>query len=309
MLGSNIVEVLHNSGFEVRAIVRRSNNVVDRFCEVIIGNVGDLASLKNAILGCDAVVHVAAITDQSLPMLDDYVFNWSVVENVARIALELGVKKVIMISTTNSIGNGSADHLANENTPLKTPYIDSLYGKSKVIAQERLFSLFPNAVVLNPTFMIGKYDSKPSSGYLIKMGYKKRVVFVPSGGKNFVPAIDVARAVVSAINNDVSGSFIVGGYEMTFKQFMFRLSVLEGCKTYVIVWPKWLLTSIGWLGTMLRYVGFRTPISSANMGILNGREFYSSQRAIDSLGYFNSDFDTAIVDSASWMIDNGVIKG
>ena len=50
-----------------------------------------------------------------------------------------------------------------------------------------------------PTFMIGAWDSRPSSGRIILLCYGRRVMFHPLGGKNFVAAGDVARGIVAVL--------------------------------------------------------------------------------------------------------------
>lgn len=307
MLGCNVVEVLHERGFEIVALVRRSNDLLDRYCDVVFGKVDNYDTLRNAAVGCDAILHIAAVTDPSLRKLSDYQFNWEVAENVGNIANEIGIKKVIFVSSANSIGNGKLQSPANETTPLKWPYKKSLYGQSKVIAEARLKSIFPEVIIFNPTFMIGKYDSKPSSGTIIQMGYKKRLVFVPGGGKNFVPAIDVASAIGNALIDPIAkGNYITGGIEMTSKQFMKAMSEIYSYKTTMIILPNWMMKIGGWTGDFLRFFGFKVAFSSANMGILTQREFYSSVKAENELGYKNSDLKVAIKNATDWMLANNI---
>lgn len=308
MLGTNVVETMYEAGFEVVTIVRRSNIVLDTYSTVIKGNVADFETLKSCALGCDAIVHVAAATDPSFLKLSDYSFNWTVAQNVGIIANELKIGKVIFISSANTIGNGTVEKDACEDEPLAKPYLDSLYGKSKVIAETKLKQLCPNAIILNPTFMIGKYDSKPSSGYVIQMGYRKKIVFVPHGGKNFVPAIDVAKAVCSALHRDVSGNFILSGYEMTFKEFMKILAEVSGYKTRVVVLPKFAMTIVGYIGDFMRLCKIQVSFSSANSGILNEREYYSNQKAQQLLDYKNTPLNIAIKEASQWMLENGKLK-
>lgn len=309
MLGCNVVEVLHERGFEIVALVRRSNGLLDRYCDVVFGKVDNYDTLRDAAIGCDAILHIAAVTDPSLRSLGDYRFNWEVAENVGNVANEIGIKKVIFVSSANSIGNGTLQSPAKETTELKWPYKKSLYGQSKVIAEARLKSLFPEAIIFNPTFMIGMYDSKPSSGTIIEMGYKKRFVFVPRGGKNFVPAIDVANAIGNALTDpNAKGNYIAGGVEMTSKQFMKMIAEIYSYKTTTIVLPNWMIKIGGWVGDILRLCGFKVAFSSTNMGILTQREFYSSAKAENELLYKVSDIKVAIKNATDWMLNNGNLR-
>lgn len=302
-----MVERLTLNGCEVVAIVRKSSPIVDKCCNVIFGNVDNYDTLKNAAYGCDAIVHIAAITSQKLLDIQQYSFNWIVAESVGKIAKELNIKKVIFVSSANAIGNGTELELATESTQLKYPYLNSLYGQSKVIAEQRLKAIFPAAIIVNPTFMIGKYDAKPSSGKIIKLGFKKRIIFMPSGGKNYVAALDVANLIVNLLKQDgVTGNFIAGGVEWTFKEFMTQMAIHFDYKTTVVVIPKFMICAAGIFGDLLRLCRIKVPFSSVNMSILNQREFYTSAKA-EKIGFENSDIGVAIKNAALWMSENGVL--
>ena len=53
------------------------------------------------------------------------------------------------------------------------------------------------AIILNPTFMFGPYDSNPSSGAMIVALYKGKVPGYTSGGRNYICAKDAATATES----------------------------------------------------------------------------------------------------------------
>ena len=70
-LGSHVVRALLTRGDHVRALARENADIsalreVD--CEIVRGDVRDVASLRKAVSGCDEVYHVAA--DYRLWVLD-----------------------------------------------------------------------------------------------------------------------------------------------------------------------------------------------------------------------------------------------
>src|SRR5690554_7967565 len=87
--------------------------------------------------------------------------------------------------------------------------------------------------------MIGAYDSKPSSGKIILMGLKKRIVFYPPGGKNFVPVKDVVNAIINAFHKGTSGEkYLIAGTDLSYKTFFKELRNITTQKQILIPIPK-----------------------------------------------------------------------
>ena len=86
----------------------------------------------------------------------------------------MNINTIVYVSSANTIGYGTKEQLADESFPIRFPFTDSFYAQSKS-ASEQLFieaSRKPNRhiIIVNPTFMIGAFDPKPSSGKLMIMG-------------------------------------------------------------------------------------------------------------------------------------------
>ena len=78
---------------------------------------------------------------------------------------------------------------------------------------------FP-VVIVNPTFMLGPFDSGPSSGKLILNALEGNVPGYSEGGRNFVFSKDVARAVVNAIDLGRLGEcYLAAGENLSYKEF------------------------------------------------------------------------------------------
>lgn len=104
----------------------------------------------------------------------------------------------------------------DKNTPgdekhrIRFPFTKSPYAVSKVEAVKRLTKYIDSIeiIIVCPTFMLGAYDSRPSSGRIILFGYGKRMLFYPPGGKNFVHVSDVAHGIVKALQKEVMENVI-----------------------------------------------------------------------------------------------------
>ncbi len=117
-IGSHLVERLVREGFDVRAFVlynsfnswgwldRCADDVRGRF-EVFAGDVRDPNGVREAMRGCDAVLHLAALIaiPYSYHSPDTYVdTNVKGTLNVLQAARDLGVSKVIHTSTSEVYG-------------------------------------------------------------------------------------------------------------------------------------------------------------------------------------------------------------
>ena len=68
-LGGKLCEALVGKGYSVRALVRRSSELIRIPAEVqiVYGDVTDLASLLEASAGCEALIHSAAVVESWIP--------------------------------------------------------------------------------------------------------------------------------------------------------------------------------------------------------------------------------------------------
>ena len=156
-------------------------------------------------------------------------------------------------------------------------------------------------LVLNPSFILGPYDAGPGSGRIILMGYNKRFVFCPPGGKNFVNAKDIARAIGAAIEQGKNGeSYLVTHENLSYKEFFSRLAQKNEQETNIYEIPSFLLLSAGKLGDLLRFFGIKTAISSVNMKILCVKNFYSNTKVREELNVDFASIDFGIKEAVKW---------
>lgn len=300
LLGTNTVLALLEQGYRVKALVRRSNEILDRV-EVIKGDVNSDDDLCRAMQGCRAVIHIAAITAQDLLKLEDYRFNWECAVRVAKAARELGLERMIFVSTANTIGNGTQHAPAQEGQRLAKPYSGSLYAQSKVRAEREVLQAFERVIIVNPGFMIGAYDSKPSSGEIIMRAKGRKVVFIPDGGKSFVHVQDVAGAIVGALERGrFSERYLATGVSMSVMEFYDVMQRVTGERFLGVVVPSFLLVGVGYLGNLIRFFGVRSPLTSDNMRILCQREYYDNSKARKELSMESRSIESAIEDAIEY---------
>ena len=158
MLATNIIEKLALAGYKVIGTVRKGRSYRGEGREnvtVVEADFKDETAMKPLVSECDVVFHVAAMTSQSET---DYEKFRKVNVESTRMLLDLsvasGVGTFVYVSTANTIGYGAA-----EGAEMKYPFSKSLYALSKKEAETVALSYQDKlrVVVVNPTFMIGKY--------------------------------------------------------------------------------------------------------------------------------------------------------
>ena len=308
LLGHHVVFELVKRQYDVRVIVRSTENIHFDVAKtgVYVGNFTDYENLKQAAAGCDAIIHIAAVTATHLLHYEDYSkINVEGSALVIKVANELNINRIVYVSSANTIGFGTEQEPADECFNIQFPFTESYYAQSKV-ASEQLFvetskQSNMHVVIINPTFMIGSHDTKPSSGKLMLMGYKKILMLIPKGGKNFVAVRDVAVSVCNALVQGQTGErYLASGINLSFKEFYSLQSQIENYHQLIIELPDFILILTGKAGDLLRKVGIVTEVCSMNLRQLMIKEHYRNSKAKAELNLPETDLKIAIKEAIDW---------
>ncbi|WP_455169485.1 NAD-dependent epimerase/dehydratase family protein [Aegicerativicinus sediminis] len=288
LLGTNLAMDLLNEGYSVKGLVRNKSSYVGpqhQHLELIVGELFD--DYRQDLKSCECVIHVAALT--SPDVLDYSLFKRTNVDATLRIAencLECGVKNFIFVSTASTIGFGTKDNPGREGDPMP-PYLKNAhYIRSKFEAEKSLkdYKDRLNISIVHPTFMIGAYDSKPSSGKLVLLGLDKLITFYPSGGKNFVHVKDVSKGIISILKNNAFGKqYLFANENLTYKKFFKQLNVVAGQKTILVKAPDSLLKITGHLGHWMRSIGIKVSSNKIHHDILMLKTYYTNVKSVEEL--------------------------
>lgn len=314
LLGTHVIQQLLEKGYAVNGLLRNK----DKFLlpehinlELVEGDLRNQTIVNKALKGCDAVIHCAAITAQNLIHYSDYYeTNVSGTEMILKAAIENNIKRIVYVSSANTLGHGTKEVPGNEQNPARKPFTNSFYAKSKREAQKLLLSASDriDVVILNPSFLIGAYDSGFGSGRIIRMGYGKRVIFCPSGGKNFVNASDAAHGIITALEKGTNtANYLLTGENLTYASFFTKLAAVQSKKPLLITLPPMLLLPIGAAGSLLRFFGVKTAVSITNMQILCTGNYYSNQKAVDELGVRFVQIEKGITEAVDWFKHKNIL--
>lgn len=316
LLGHHVVHELLQRGDEVTVIVRSTNKLFFDTAKVHIiqGDFTEFDKISELVHNCDAVIHIAAVTSTDLLHYKDYEdVNVTATDQLIKAATAAGIRNYVFVSSANTIGYGHKKKPADESYPSQAPFKDSFYTKSKLEGENLFMELAADSenhvIIINPSFMIGKYDTKPSSGRLMLMGYKKRLMFVPGGGKNFVAASAVAAACCNALTMGVSGNrYLATGIDLSFRKFYKKQRKIGEYPQKLIKLPDFILRIAGWAGDLIRLMGIKTSLSTVNIKQLLVREYYSNKKARKDLKLARTDIDSVVLEALTWFKENDYIK-
>ena len=311
LLGHNVLLRLMAEGHKAVALVRRSDAIKlpEGGYETHLGSLLDYQTLRNAAEGCDAIINCAGTTDMSLLRFEEYLpVNSDLCGMLVNLMEELDIRILVHTSTVNTIGHGAAGHPADESEPMRSPFTESWYAESKRQGEQLVLAAARrmkerHIVVVNPGFMIGPWDVKPSSGRMLLAAWRRPLMVAPKGGKSFVHVADVAQAAVNAMTMGESGSrYIVVGRNgnMTIKEMYELQAQLGGYRQRVLTLPDWMLVLAGAMGDFIRALGVRAELSTRNVRQLMVREYYTNSLAVGALKIKDTPVEEAIKEFIKW---------
>jgi dTDP-glucose 4,6-dehydratase len=170
-IGTNFVYYLVNRGYEVVVLDKLTyaggkDNLepLGKKVQLVIGDICDPESVRKALSGADAVVHMAAESHNTRSETDPGIFYKTNVEGT-RVMLEesvkTGIKKFIHISTDEVYGS-IADGYFSENDKQKgDSQATSAYSKSKALADDIAMEFGANGhpvIIVRPTNNFGPWQ-------------------------------------------------------------------------------------------------------------------------------------------------------
>ena len=227
-LGAYIIKELVSKGYSVRAI-RRSNKVpffipssiMDKV-EWVDADVLDIVSLDETIKGAQAVIHSAGMVSFNPGDRERLLkINAEGTANVVNAAIENNIPRFVHVSSVAALGRSRISTLVNETKKWSDSDLNTTYGFSKYRAEMEVWRGIAeglNAVIVNPSTILGYGDWHSSSTRLFKNAYNE-FKWYSNGVNGFVDVEDVARAIVLLMESNINGErFIVSGDNWPFRK-------------------------------------------------------------------------------------------
>ena len=315
-LGSNIVRELISRGYEVYCFIQSGRDAItlnDLPVKKYYGDLNNSEDLIPLFRECDYLIHTAgqtAVWPRNLPSSWDV--NYRAVKNLAGLVKEFGIKRFVHIGTATSFGPGTLKNPGTERSPYSSARLGVDYLDSKFIAQEYLVEKAESeglpVIILNPTFMLGAYDSGNGSNKMILEIYRQRIPGYTGGGKNYVHVKDVAVAASNALTMGNTGEcYIVGNQNLPYREAFNLIAGTLNVRPPKIPLPKFIAISYGALN-LLKYwfTGSAPTVSCIMARIACAEYYYSSEKAVTDLKISYTPLQNAITESIEWFKSQGL---
>jgi len=315
-VGSHVARAYASQNAVLRLLTRKTSKLAaieGLSAEIVVGDLREPESLRSAIRGCDALVHVAA--DYRLWVRDPqqmYAANVEGTRELLCIAREECVPKVVYTSSVATMGFKSDGTIVNEDTPVALTDMIGHYKRSKFLGEQeaiRAAKAGQHVMILNPTTPIGPGDAKPTpTGRIIVDFLNRKFPAYLDTGLNLVDVSEVARMHVVALERGTPGErYILGGENLTLKQILDRMSAITGLPSPTMKVPHAVAMGFAFFDETitgkLRGKEPRATVEAVRMG--KKMMFASSAKAERELGFQVLPIYPALRAAIDWFVANG----
>ncbi|HOG47070.1 MAG TPA: NAD-dependent epimerase/dehydratase family protein [Anaerolineae bacterium] len=316
-LGGNLVRALVAQGRRVRAVDRtRDWRPLDGLdVERVEGDICDLDFVRRALGGAEAVYHTAGYI--SLRM-DEWpqsaAVNVTGVANVVQACLANGVRRLIHFSSIHALTQEPFDQPVDEARPLVAADAPNPpYDRSKAAGEREVRGAVAqglDAVILNPTGIIGPHDYRPSffGRVLLAMGRGAMPALVDAGF-DWVDVRDVVEGAMRAEAQAPAGArYILSGQWVSVPALAALLEEITGRRPPRLVAPLWLAQLAAVVAAPFSrrnaQQAFFTPVS---LMALRSNRHISHARVTHDLGYQPRPFRETLHDTFRWFAEAGLL--
>ena len=317
-VGSHLVESLLAAGHQVR-LLARSEDRVERVLraqgigvhDVVYGDMTDAAKVREALTGCDCVIHTAAAVEISAKrsVLDS---NIAGNENVLGSAVELGLDPIVHVSSIATMfpPPGPVHTVDDPVVSLSTDY-----GRSKTAGElyaRKLQDEGAPLVIFYPSGVYGPRD--PGIGTTLR-GLRDRLAYtwiITAGGNACVDVRDLASMLTKVIDQGAGRGarrYMAGGHFVTWAEEADIVERVTGLKVWRMPTPVWLLHLAARIIDLIKLIvpSFDYPLTPEAAQYVVGSRPCDSRKTIEELGLDFRPTEETLGDAIAWMAAAGHI--
>lgn len=315
-LGSHVARQLVARGEDVRVLMRPSSTnraIADLSLEYVTGDLRDPASVARAMQGVKRVFHVAAdYRFWAKRKQDIYDSNVGGTKNLLEAARRAGIEQFIYTSTVATVAV-DRPQLPNESTDAKLEEMIGHYKRSKWMAEKEALSAAKAGlpvVVVMPTTPVGPWDWKPTpTGKTIVDFLNGKMPGYVETGLNFVGVEECAAGhLLVAEKGKIGERYLLGGENLTLKQFLDALSKITGLAAPRLKFPHGLALGVAYASTIFSRLLWREPaIPIETVRVARHNMFVDCSRAQRELGFKAGPVSAALERAVRWYEANDYI--
>jgi nucleoside-diphosphate-sugar epimerase len=311
MVGAHLLYDLAYKGEKVRALKRPGSNFAKtekifsfyntdyksllQNIEWVEGDILDKECLYQHLIGIDQIYHSAAMVSfdpkDRQQMLEN---NSQGTANLVDVALSLQVPRFCHVSSIAAIGTPPEGIEANEFHPWRNSTNHSAYAESKYVSEMEVWRATINglnAVIVNPSVILGPGDWKSSGSPALFFNVWKGMKFYTKGGTGFVNVKDVTSAMWLLMQDDVwekvkNQRFILNSGNISFRNLFSQIAVALNVDP-----PKYFAGNVllKLAGLLSRFQGFltgsRPKLSKETIRSANKISYYDGSKICGEIGF------------------------
>jgi dihydroflavonol-4-reductase len=293
-LGANLVRALLADGHDVRVLAHsgRASSLADVDVTSFPGDVEQPKTLEPLLDGVDVCYHLAAKIALT-PRFDDEVLRTNTLgpRNVAAACIRAKVGRMVHFSSIHALSPHPLDQVVTEkNRPNSGNHLPA-YDRSKAAGEREVLAAVDrglDAVILNPTGVIGPYDFAPrlTNRALLQLHHRLLPSMV-QGGFNWVDSRDVAAgAIAAAQRGRVGERYLLSGHWMSLHDTALLVAEVTGSKPVRLVTPQLVARGVAPLVEGLSRLARTAPVfTRQSLRAVREHRHISHEKATDELGY------------------------
>ncbi len=314
-VGASLVRSILEQGRNVRVLVRNDLRAINGLdVETTKGDVTDFDSLMKLCKGVKTVFHLAAkISIVGSEGGSVEMINVEGTRNVIEACLRNRVRRLVHFSSIHAYCSHPESDIIDEHRPLALGNDEFIYDRSKAMGQLEVVKAVDrglDAVIINPTAVLGPYDYKPSRmGDVLLDLYHNRYPALVDGGYNWVDARDVVACALEAEKRGRTGeAYLASGTWYHVCDVARIIAKLYGRKTPQFATPRWLCMLPAYF--VMNYAKLRniTPkFTPYALKTIRSHRHISHDKATRELGYNPRPIEDTIRDTLEWFGTQGML--
>jgi dihydroflavonol-4-reductase len=327
MIGTHAVHACLRRGIAVRATERpasNNQNLLGLEIEKASASLEDPEALREAMTGCDLVIHAAAPYPSrhfgKAKLLTAARAGMTSFLKTAQSQITGSLKRIVYVSSVTTIGipagsDGRPDRGSRAAVESDTafPIADSApYFELKAMLENMALAAADDGLpltVVNPTFCVDEFDSHQTTAQLMVPLAKGQIPAYLPGLLNAVATADVGEGICLAAQRGAIGRrYILGAENMSSREFMERCALEVGVKAPALAFPLPVAEGISMVAEWLAYVtGSRPLFPMTGIRMMKNSQPFDISRARDELGYAPLPVAGAITRAYNWYRREGLI--
>jgi nucleoside-diphosphate-sugar epimerase len=324
MVGAHLLHKLSGKGYNIFTTYRDKQSILkaekifsfytDKYKDIsdsinwIECDLTDRNMLKKLFSEVDCVINCAAVISFS-PGDEKSVIssNIDIASSVVDSCLESDVKRLIHLSSIASLGDTENGEEHTEENIWKSSKNKSAYSISKFESEMEVWrGIYQglNAIILNPSIIIGPGDWDSGSPSIIKQ-IDKGLPFYTNAYNGYTSVYHVTDAIYSALKGTEEGKrYIVSSDNLSYKDLIYTICNTLKRKAPGKLIKRWLFKPITFIGEVFNRIGIRNKFNKQLEKSIFNSYFYNGTLITKELDFRYSDLKKDITTIVNIYLDD-----